>query len=290
MVWLVLACARHDATQELSVCDDPTERASVAAQVDARITVPVCVHAVWPTQEMADRRWTDALERETLRTQIDLTNRLLRGAPEADYMAPQLDTNIRLEASRVEVHADAERVRMGELDDAGRAAGLEAMAADWNVHGCANVYLLFDDEASWEGAWTGYPGELRRNAIAGVRKPDARMMAHEWGHAFGLRHTHEDTFGEEWAGDCDVTGDLVCDTPPDPGRDHCEQFDQRGETNAKSRSVVECEGDLAAIQDAVPIDNLMSYWNPPWASQGFSPDQVERMRCSYGSGDFDILD
>ncbi|MCP4916742.1 MAG: hypothetical protein GY913_07435 [Proteobacteria bacterium] len=290
-MWWLLACGPPATETALApaVCDDPVQRTELATDI-ARIDVPVCIHAVWPTQEIADRRWTDDLERQTLHNQIDLTNRLLRGAPEAEYMATQLDTGIRLEASRVLVHADAERVVLGELDATGRAQGLEEMAADWNVDGCANVYLLFDDDASWEGAWAGYPGELSHNAIAGVRKPSPRMMAHEWGHVFGLRHTHEDTFGPEWDGDCDVTGDLVCDTAPDPGTDHCTQFDKRGATNAESRSYVECEGDLAALDPTIPINNLMSYWNPPWASQGFSEGQIERMRCGYGNGDFDVLD
>ena len=46
------------------------------------------------------------------------------------------------------------------------------------------------------------------------------IVAHEFGHFFGLYHTFEehlfgrDRFDEE---QCHETGDLICDTPPDPG-------------------------------------------------------------------------
>lgn len=43
-------------------------------------------------------------------------------------------------------------------------------------------------------------------------------LAHEFGHLFGLLHTHETEFGRETAArtDCKSTGDLICDTPADP--------------------------------------------------------------------------
>lgn len=48
-----------------------------------------------------------------------------------------------------------------------------------------------------------------------------KRMAHSMGHYFGLFHTYETEFGVEFAGnmpviDCDVTGDLICDTEADP--------------------------------------------------------------------------
>lgn len=44
-------------------------------------------------------------------------------------------------------------------------------------------------------------------------------LIHEMGHFFGLYHTHERVFGVELAnGDnCHKAGDLICDTPADPG-------------------------------------------------------------------------
>lgn len=44
-------------------------------------------------------------------------------------------------------------------------------------------------------------------------------ITHEMGHFFGLYHTHERVFGVELANgeNCHKAGDLICDTPADPG-------------------------------------------------------------------------
>ncbi len=49
---------------------------------------------------------------------------------------------------------------------------------------------------------------------------NSKTVAHELGHFFGLYHTFEESlFGRESfdPSQCHVTGDLICDTPPDPG-------------------------------------------------------------------------
>ncbi len=49
---------------------------------------------------------------------------------------------------------------------------------------------------------------------------NSKIVAHEFGHFFGLYHTFEEhLFGKGTfdAKDCNTTGDLICDTPPDPG-------------------------------------------------------------------------
>jgi len=49
---------------------------------------------------------------------------------------------------------------------------------------------------------------------------DSKIVAHEFGHFFGLYHTFEQNlFGKDEFDEskCYVTGDRICDTPPDPG-------------------------------------------------------------------------
>lgn len=49
---------------------------------------------------------------------------------------------------------------------------------------------------------------------------DSKVVAHEFGHFFGLYHTFEESlFGKDTfsPGECSVKGDLICDTAPDPG-------------------------------------------------------------------------
>ena len=46
------------------------------------------------------------------------------------------------------------------------------------------------------------------------------IVAHEFGHFFGLYHTFEERLFGKGSFDpelCNLTGDLICDTPPDPG-------------------------------------------------------------------------
>ena len=47
---------------------------------------------------------------------------------------------------------------------------------------------------------------------------DAALLAHEIGHFYGLYHTHESSFGSELVRrlNCEIAGDLLCDTPADP--------------------------------------------------------------------------
>jgi len=97
-------------------------------------------------------------------------------------------------------------------------------------------------------------------------------MAHEMGHFWGLYHTFEEfQYGKDnfESGKCALTGDRVCDTPPDPGPlfevyvnyNDCELKNLNHENGSEYKPL---------------IQNYMSYYKPCYLKEyAFSPDQVE---------------
>lgn len=106
---------------------------------------------------------------------------------------------------------------------------------------------------------------------------DPKIVAHEFGHFFGLFHTFEegvfgkDTFEEA---DCGKRGDRICDTPPDPGALYeiyvnystCEMV---GLTDKKGNAYKPL------------LDNYMSYYKPCYLkTYSFTPEQVLEMQLA----------
>ncbi len=105
-------------------------------------------------------------------------------------------------------------------------------------------------------------------------------MPHELGHNFNLIHT----FGTDAATDelvtrgagknCDIAGDLVCDTPADPGR----SYPGFSVTNQNG-----CDAYTGNCQDAngasfsPDVTNLMSYYNSTACRDHFTPGQYDRI-------------
>lgn len=87
---------------------------------------------------------------------------------------------------------------------------------------------------------------------------DVKILAHEFGHFFGLYHTFEShLFGKDNgnSSNCYSTGDRLCDTPPDPG-------------TAYEIYVNYSTCEMNGLQDKLGnnykplIDNYMSYYKP----------------------------
>ncbi len=99
---------------------------------------------------------------------------------------------------------------------------------------------------------------------------DEKIVAHEFGHFFGLYHTFEEyLFGRDKfiAAECSTTGDQICDTPPDPGAvfevyvnySRCEMMEWKDELGNEYRPL---------------IDNYMSYYKPCYLKDySFTPQQ-----------------
>lgn len=95
-------------------------------------------------------------------------------------------------------------------------------------------------------------------------------FAHELAHYFDLYHTHEPAFGDECTDglNCDIAGDLVCDTPADPN--------VRGDV---SPSLCEWNGsddpECGILPYDPPVRNVMSY-SPSTCRDEFTTLQMAR--------------
>ncbi|MEW5923497.1 MAG: M43 family zinc metalloprotease [Candidatus Zixiibacteriota bacterium] len=94
----------------------------------------------------------------------------------------------------------------------------DSMMAKYGAENAVNVYCITG------GGWRGfsYLPEHNFHGIAlsyiSPQKVNQKTLAHEMGHYFGLYHPFETYFGYECpdGGNCDSTGDLICDTEASP--------------------------------------------------------------------------
>ena len=106
---------------------------------------------------------------------------------------------------------------------------------------------------------------------------DPKIVAHEFGHFFGLYHTFEESlFGKDKFSqtDCQNSGDRICDTPPDPGTifelyvnySTCEMIGFKDENENEYKPILE---------------NYMSYYKPCYLKKySFTKDQEMVMKLA----------
>lgn len=97
---------------------------------------------------------------------------------------------------------------------------------------------------------------ISHSVIVGLDFAGTSVLSHEVGHSFSLYHTHDTGFGAEYGHDCNTTGDLVCDTPPDPNLHHGAYVDN----NCDNIPHIDIDPD-SGIQDPYNPDthNIESY-------------------------------
>ena len=100
-------------------------------------------------------------------------------------------------------------------------------------------------------------------------------ITHEIGHFFGLYHTFETQFGPELIPriNCDMLGDLLCDTEADPGGN------QDDNLNMLCEYVFPSPPGVPGNWYLPPTDNIMSYYGSCRCK--FTPDQYNRMVQQY---------
>lgn len=106
---------------------------------------------------------------------------------------------------------------------------------------------------------------------------DSKIVAHEFGHFFGLYHTFEEQlFGKDQFSDkdCYLVGDRLCDTPPDPGA----VFEVY--VNYSDCSMIGLTNSAGAHYDPL-IENYMSYYKPCYLKEfSFTNEQIMVMQLA----------
>ncbi len=113
-------------------------------------------------------------------------------------------------------------------------------------------------------------GIVMANSCSGVPTNNS-TFAHELGHYFDLYHTHETAFGASCVdgSNCASSGDLLCDTPADPGLNFTTVNSACNYVGAETDS---CNGDNYNPQER----NLMSY-SLKYCRDLFTPQQQSRI-------------
>ncbi len=89
------------------------------------------------------------------------------------------------------------------------------IARNNNVNNVINVYFVPNST----GSWAYYPFMSEDWMVMNnFQLEDRSTFSHEFGHYFGLYHTHDTPFCHEATNgsNCATCGDLICDTPADP--------------------------------------------------------------------------
>jgi hypothetical protein len=175
----------------------------------------------------------------------------------------------------------------------------ETEADKHHVNGVINMFFvnsITDDNNDDVDAYAHFPKTGDRIFII-YNQMNSINVVHELGHFFDLAHTHESIDGCEFAdgSNCAGTGDLICDTPADPGifkfiydPDSCKYKDDvELSSSAYSSDCAKWENgylvDPNGDRYQPDISNIMSYALED-CQNNFTTQQYERMfYCSRGS-------
>lgn len=106
-------------------------------------------------------------------------------------------------------------------------------------------------------------------------------IVHEMGHIFGLWHTHRGLVDQgpvelSDGSNCATAGDVLCDTPADPGDDTC---CPQGNCALSCQPMCNGAGDAVGVY-APDVGNIMSYYPDACNDPSFSDEQQQRILCA----------
>lgn len=154
----------------------------------------------------------------------------------------------------------------------------EARLITYDIDNTINIYFVNQISSEKEGkicGYTYYPTKNLDNVfMANSCVPQGTTLIHELGHFFGLYHTHEIQFGSELVSgaNCGKAGDLICDTPADPGL-----------SAALISDACEFTGFVTDVFNTAytpPVRNYMSY-SRQRCRNSFTSEQLQKMKLNY---------
>lgn len=157
---------------------------------------------------------------------------------------------------------------------------VEQIRDKYHQEGAVDVFFYYSPE---EGA-----GSCREKVgviipYQDIDSPNKVVLAHELGHYFDLLHTH---YGFTDAHDltelvdgsnCTAAGDLICDTPADPGSSRT-SAENPCEYNAFTCEITYCPTDANGDTYSPDITNIMSYYGS--CRDSFTPTQFQVIHCA----------
>lgn len=148
------------------------------------------------------------------------------------------------------------------------------------VPGMVNVFIPNSvNNIAWGGSATriGGPYTIMDYVLIMGQDMPYGILAHEIGHFLGLYHTFESSFGSELVdgSNCAIAGDLICDTPADPGMSFTE-VDSLTCTWNNQGNEFDINGDAYTPSTV----NFMSY-SAIHCTTEFTPMQLQRIRSTF---------
>lgn len=149
-----------------------------------------------------------------------------------------------------------------------------------------NVYFTWritDRYNNPQGGYSGFPweGGGRFIILTNGNAIDPSSLAHEFGHSFGLYHTHETMFGKELVvrggnGNCQTAGDRNCETNADPNLSIQGAVNRDCMYTGNAIGLVDSRGSYYSPDP----HNFMSYANS-YCRDTFVPSQYRKMLENY---------
>lgn len=159
------------------------------------------------------------------------------------------------------------------LDD----SDLIDLAAYYSKSNRINLYVLHEEGFLGEkGLYSTSYGSIFEADTANIYVLKLPFLAHELGHYFGLYDTFEKQTGKELASgaNCNIAGDLICDTPADPYNIGDKLTDY-----IKDCIFISLLTDANGQLYQPDVGNIMSYYYPCWC--GFTYQQYKMMVKNY---------